>query len=553
MKTSSNISLLLFLALAPAALHAQSNLVANGSFELGLASWQLLDGSTMAITHSSQGVPEGSNFVIGKVGLFQDVPTVAGRDYILQLACWAPLPRVVWGGVPVTTFTTNPLAGLSSWRQAQCPVQAPGDLTRLRFESPVVLLTNRDGSPSNWVQSIAVDNVRLGWLQEPPSVQAQPQSQQVAEGAPVTFSVGALGGPPLAWQWRLDEGDIPGATNEVFQISMVRTNQAGAYTVLVSNPYGNVLSQAATLTVDPSVTSPTILAQPASQVLAAGYGCSVRVLAVGAAPLQYQWFLNGVAVSGATNPTYAIVALGTANSGTYTVVVSNWLAATLSLPAQITATNAAGGGWLFVQTNPPPRVYDVDGVTKLAGSAYAAQLYMGDSPDGLRPAGSVTAFGTGSAAGLASFYLYNWVAVPNVPAGGTAWVQLRAWARPWGATYEEARAVGGKFGFSALTSGKTRANQFGMDPIFTLPNFHLQAGLPFFSNGVLTVGNPLPDGTVQFILQGAAGFRYLIEKQLPPNLWSPFLIVTNVTGSVTFTDPQQAQANMGLYRARILD
>ena len=543
--TRLGIVLALVLALAPAGLWAQSNRLDNGSFELGLGSWQLPDGSTMAVVlpgHSALGVPDGTNFVSGEVGLFQDVATVPGRDYVIQFASVPPLPRVLWGGVVLEALTTNALAGLSSWQQVQCFVQAAGDWARLSFESVTVVRPS-----SNWVQNVVLDNVRVGWRQEPPSIQGQPQNLHLVEGASATFSVGALGGPPLCYQWRLNGGDIAGATNGCFQISIVRTNHAGAYSVLVSNAYGNVLSGGATLAVDPSHASPEIVRQPSSQILAIGYGCSLNVAAVGAPPLQYQWFLNGLSVSGATNPTYAIMALGNSNSGAYTVLVSNTLAATLSLPAQVAATNAAGGVMLYINTNPwPPKVYEVDGTTILSGPAYAAQLYVGASPDGLRPAGSVLAFPTHPFPGLLPFKGWG---VPNVSSqGGTVWAQLRAWETARGATYEEARAAGGKFGFSTLVSGTS--------PSFvrlTIPDFHLQPGLPFFFNGVLTPGGALPDGTQQFILQGTAGFRYLIEKQVPPNLWAPFLIVTNVTGNVTFSDPQQAQGNMGLYRARILD
>ena len=67
------------------------------------------------------------------------------------------------------------------------------------------------------------------------------------------------------------------------------------------------------------------------------------------------------------------------------------------------------------------------------------------------------------------------------------------------------------------------------------------------------MGDRIENGTQQFELQGAAGFRYLIEKETAANLWTPFLVVTNVTGRVSFSDSQQSQASVGLYRARILD
>ena len=262
-----------WLALAPAGVRAQTNILGNGSFEEGLAGWQLLEGSTMGVVlpgHSSLTVPDGTNFVSGKVGLYQDVATLAGRDYVVQFAFVPPLPRVVWGGVVLETATTNPLAGFPSWQQVQFTAPAPGELTRLSLESTTILVPMGNHPPSNWVQTVALDNVRVGWLQEPPSIQGQPQNLRVVEGSAATFSVGALGGPPLAYQWRLNGGDIAGASNRDFQLSVVRSYHAGAYSVVVSNPYGSALSQAANLTVDASQASPEIIGQPTSQLLAIG-------------------------------------------------------------------------------------------------------------------------------------------------------------------------------------------------------------------------------------------------------------------------------------------
>ena len=316
------------------------------------------------------------------------------------------------------------------------------------------------------------------------------------------------------------------------------------YSAWVSNAWGSELSQAAELNVMAAATSPVIIAQPTSQALASGFGCSLRVVALGAPPLRYQWYRNDLPVAGATNPTYVIVSLGSGNAGSYRAAVSNLLGATLSLPASLVATNASGGGRLWLATNQPVRICDLDGVTPLPPSGYSAQVYAGDSPEGLRPIGAVMPLWSG----LLPLHFYGGLVVPNVPAGVTVYVQVRAWESARGLCYEEARAVGGKFGFSPVASGPALASQ-----LVPIADFHLQGGLPFFYNGRLAVGDRLEDGTQQFVLQGAAGFRYLIEKEAAPNVWSPFLVVTNSTGTVTFVDSRQSQNSVGLYRARLLD
>jgi subtilisin-like proprotein convertase family protein len=93
----------------------------------------------------------------------------------------------------------------------------------------------------------------------PPSIREQPQSQTVAAGANVLFSVAAAGSPPLAYQWRrnganlTDGSRVTGARTNSLTILSVQTGEAGSYTVLVTNAAGAATSQVATLTVVPAI------------------------------------------------------------------------------------------------------------------------------------------------------------------------------------------------------------------------------------------------------------------------------------------------------------
>jgi hypothetical protein len=82
-----------------------------------------------------------------------------------------------------------------------------------------------------------------------PGITTQPQSQTVAQGANVTFSVTATGTAPLAYQWRKNGVNISGATSSSHTLTAVTTNDAGGYSVVVSNTCGSVTSTTATLTV----------------------------------------------------------------------------------------------------------------------------------------------------------------------------------------------------------------------------------------------------------------------------------------------------------------
>lgn len=84
----------------------------------------------------------------------------------------------------------------------------------------------------------------------PPNISSQPQSQTVSVGANVSFSVSASGSGVLAYQWRKNSANIPGATGSSFVLSSVQTADAGSYDVVVSNFVGTATSSSASLTVN---------------------------------------------------------------------------------------------------------------------------------------------------------------------------------------------------------------------------------------------------------------------------------------------------------------
>jgi len=81
-----------------------------------------------------------------------------------------------------------------------------------------------------------------------PIIVTQPQSQTNYAGASASFTVGAVGTPPV-YQWLKGGVPIGGATNAVFTIGSISNADAGAYSVIVSNAFGNPASSNATLTV----------------------------------------------------------------------------------------------------------------------------------------------------------------------------------------------------------------------------------------------------------------------------------------------------------------
>jgi hypothetical protein len=83
----------------------------------------------------------------------------------------------------------------------------------------------------------------------------QPLSQNVLEGATVSFSVGPTGSKPYFFQWYHDEKVITNATNAIFTLSPATPGDAGNYKVIVSNSLNSVESSNAILNVTALVRS----------------------------------------------------------------------------------------------------------------------------------------------------------------------------------------------------------------------------------------------------------------------------------------------------------
>jgi hypothetical protein len=88
----------------------------------------------------------------------------------------------------------------------------------------------------------------------PPTITASPQNISVVAGLNTAFSVGVAGSLPISFQWRLNSTNLFGATTNPLTLTGVQPVQAGAYSVVVSNPLGTTNSTNAILTVNPRPT-----------------------------------------------------------------------------------------------------------------------------------------------------------------------------------------------------------------------------------------------------------------------------------------------------------
>jgi uncharacterized delta-60 repeat protein len=96
-----------------------------------------------------------------------------------------------------------------------------------------------------------------------PSVVAQPVSRTNNAGTTATFNVGVIGASPFGYQWfkgntaLSDGGNVSGSATATLTLNNVSGADAASYLVVITNNYGAITSEVATLTVMPGVT-PTV-------------------------------------------------------------------------------------------------------------------------------------------------------------------------------------------------------------------------------------------------------------------------------------------------------
>lgn len=184
----------------------------------------------------------------------------------------------------------------------------------------------------------------------PPVVRLLRGSTYAEVGADVTFSVGVEGDPSgVTYQWRRNGVNLPKTNFPDLVLKSVKKTDDGIYDCVVSNAYGNAISDTAYLTTGQSIVF-TLL--PEDAYVAPGASASFVALAgdfvyasggpaqnsqtLNGQPVQtpnttlagaeddisYQWSFNGKPLAGAIYATLEIPAALPANAGTYTITAT---------------------------------------------------------------------------------------------------------------------------------------------------------------------------------------------------------------------------------------
>ena len=278
-------------------LTVSDNLVQNGGFETGNFTGWTLSGSSssFAVSSSPTYVHSGVYGLSAKSSslgyITQNLPTVPGQTYLLSFWFYVTsthsgqLFEANWNGATVYSTSSPP----TSWSNQNFIVTATSTNTQIQFGLD---------SDSSYSRSFALDDISVTPVNMPVITQ-QPANQTVFAGGNATFTVAAGGLSPLAYQWRkngnniANGGNVSGATSNVLQFTAVTINNAGSYSVVITNAYGAVTSAVATLTVNLQNSTVALAASENPS----GYKDSVNFMAAvnpASASGGVQFFANGV-------------------------------------------------------------------------------------------------------------------------------------------------------------------------------------------------------------------------------------------------------------------
>jgi regulation of enolase protein 1 (concanavalin A-like superfamily) len=172
-------------------------------------------------------------------------------------------------------------------------------------------------------------------------IKSHPVGQTVIAGLPATFEIRATGTPPFTFQWQKDGWDILGATDSRYTIpSTVEADNGSTYRCVVENSLDYVISNPATLTVNPvPLAAPIITTQPLDETVMAGMPATFTITATGEPAPTFQWQRDNVDIKGETAATYTTRLLMVGTS-TYRCVVTNRLGRKVSRSATLTIVPA---------------------------------------------------------------------------------------------------------------------------------------------------------------------------------------------------------------------
>ena len=144
------------------------------------------------------------------------------------------------GGDPITLLTLTPDTPTAYNETVTLPLGNPDGA------SNAVITWDHQGHNNWWW---AIDNIKVTVGKAPAGIVTQLTGLEATEGDGVSFKVEANGDEPIFYKWFKGDMEIAGAEGPVLELSNVSEEDAGSYTVEVSNSAGSATSNPARLAV----------------------------------------------------------------------------------------------------------------------------------------------------------------------------------------------------------------------------------------------------------------------------------------------------------------
>jgi len=203
-----------------------------------------------------------------------------------------------------------------------------------------------------------IGTIRVIAPNSPPTVSITSPADGANFSAPADITVSASASDPdgAVTQVQFFMNGNPIGTDSVPPYTATATNLGpGNYTFSATATDNAGATGSASVSVTVSGQQPTITNPPQSQTVNAGSDVTFTVQATGSPPLNYQWFLGQTAINGGTGPSLLLTNVSSADSGTYTIQVTNSFGSA-SASATLTVTNPPMGTPPTITTQPQSQI-----------------------------------------------------------------------------------------------------------------------------------------------------------------------------------------------------
>ncbi len=337
-------------------------------------------------------------------------------------------------------------------------------------------------------------------------IAAQPADQVVLRGENAHFEITATGAD-LEYQWLRNGQEIAGATQPQYDLAAQTADDGARYSVRVSNQVNSVVSDEALLTV---ISEASILVQPADAYIGEGYSAVFGVVAQGP-DLHYQWFRDGQAIAGATQPAYATGPVSLADEGAvFTVTVTNDVNGVTSVPARLTVFSMPSDVYGKTVIADEPLVYyrcdESGGLTARNLGRLGSAGEGSYAPSGVQFGGPSAFTGLGSAIWLDGFEGHVAVPALNEP---LAQMTIELWlSRTYDWPGLTALVANDAWQSGALHLNLVEASpgplvEFAVNGNSVIPRFNLEWGLSQWYYLTLTYDASAQPGQLKLYLDGA--------------------------------------------------